>query len=402
MKKITLLTLLFVAPFLGIAQGPWEFTTASNDYTDWSKGACDQNQTDGVWELTTIGSNNPNITNETAGVNADVNIYAAVTLRLSAGGPTLMRLRIPRESGGFVYKTTILDPSQTGFVTYYIDASDTEWGGTENDIRFQFKDEDGSNGGANHTSTGETIEIDRVEFISSIPVTVQNSYTFDSSVEGWDDTTRAIVTAENGNLKVQLDGNGAVPDSNNSKVALNTLYAINATDNAYLHITMQNQSNDDQLKIVYPNTIDGGSVTVTQIVSTNDAGFVTYDFNLGSNPNWTGEINSIELVFDDSVAQEGNGIFLIDSIVVDNVLSTSEVASASFSVYPNPANDVINIKGLHNLSRVEMFDVTGKKVLETSQLTNDQLDMASYNAGIYVLRLTDVNNNSITKKLIIQ
>ena len=59
MKKTTFLALLLAIPFLGLAQGPWKFTTASADYTDWTKGACDQNQTDGVWELTTNGSNNP-------------------------------------------------------------------------------------------------------------------------------------------------------------------------------------------------------------------------------------------------------------------------------------------------------------------------------------------------------
>lgn len=96
MKKITILVLLLIILFLGIAQGSWGFKMASSDYTGWVKGACDQNQTDGIWELTTIGINNPNITNITAGVNADINKFAAVTIRLSAGGSTLMRLRFPK------------------------------------------------------------------------------------------------------------------------------------------------------------------------------------------------------------------------------------------------------------------------------------------------------------------
>lgn len=403
MKKTTFLALLLVIPFLSIAQGPWEFATASADYTDWTKSACDDNQTDGVWELTTNGSNNPNITNETAGVDADANQYAAVTLRLSASGPTYMRLRIPKDdASGYVYKTTVLDPSQTGFVTYYINATDSNWSGTEDNIRFQFKDDNGSNGGANHTSTGETIEIERVEFVNAIPATVQNSYTFDSSEEGWDEVIRCSVVAIGGNLEVQLAGTGS--PSNNSKVSLNPNYAINASGNAYFHIVMKNNSNDDQLKIVYPNTIDGGNVTVTELLSTNDASFVTYSINLGANPNWTGEINSVQLVFDDAGDQEGNGLFQIDSIVVDNnpTLALEQFDITSISIYPNPTNTILNIKGFENLSKVQLFDVLGKKVFEANELVNNQMNVASYNPGVYMLRLIDADNNVTIKRLIVK
>ncbi len=402
MKKITLLTVLFILPFLGTAQGPWDFTNTDDG---WVKGGgCTAATGATAWTLTTNGGNNPNFTNTATAIDADVNVYAAVTLKLSAGAPTLMRLRIPKATTGFVYKSIVLDPSQTGFVTYYINATDTEWGGTENDVRFQFKDDNGSAGGINHGTTGETIEIDKVEFISSVPATVQNTFNFDASEEGWDETIRCSVTAGSGTLDVQLAGIGTVGDTNNSKVTLNPLFAVNATGNPSFHITVKNNSNDDQIKIVYPNTIDGGFVTVTQVVSTNDTEFKTYDLDLGSNANWTGEINSLQLVFDDAGAQEGTGIFQIDNITIDNtaVLSTPENSLNNFSVYPNPAQSVVNIKGYTTLSKVELFDITGKKVLETSQLVNDQLNIESVNTGIYLLRIVDTRNNVTVKRLIIE
>ncbi|APY08225.1 hypothetical protein BWZ20_07880 [Winogradskyella sp. J14-2] len=400
MRKITLLSILMAVPFFGLAQGPWEFTGTEDG---WSRGGgCTAATGATAWTLTTNGGNNPNFTNESAGVDADANTVAAVTLRLSAGGPTYLRLRIQKDDlSGFVYKTVVLDPTQTDFVTYYIDATDSNWSGTENNIRFQFKDNDGTNSGTNHSTTGETIEIDTVEFLPSIPATVQNTYTFDSSEEGWDDTIRCSVAANNGNLEVQLAGTGTPGDTNNSKVALNSLYVIDATGNPYLHITLKNNTNDDQLKIVYPDGM-GGNVTVTQTISTNDTDFVTYDFNLGSNPAWTGEKAGVELVFDDTVGQEGNGLFEIDSIVVDNILSTSDNSISSFSVSPNPADTFIYINVLNGVINAEIFDITGKKVLETNRLIDNKLDISQLRSGVYLLRVTDETSNKAVKRIIKQ
>jgi hypothetical protein len=56
----------------------------------------------------------------------------------------------------------------------------------------------------------------------------------------------------------------------------------------------------------------------------------------------------------------------------------------SISVYPNPTTDILTIEGKEKEGRVNVFDVAGRKVLET---TNSVLDFFSFTQGIYFLHI---------------
>ncbi|MGS2725420.1 T9SS type A sorting domain-containing protein [Psychroserpens sp. BH13MA-6] len=88
--------------------------------------------------------------------------------------------------------------------------------------------------------------------------------------------------------------------------------------------------------------------------------------------------------------------------VTPNLLSTNEFTADSFKVYPNPsATGYINIVGAQNDQvSVAVYDVLGKQVINEG-LTNERLNVASLNAGVYVLKITQ-NNASVTKKLVIK
>ncbi|MBR9913333.1 MAG: T9SS type A sorting domain-containing protein [Algicola sp.] len=88
--------------------------------------------------------------------------------------------------------------------------------------------------------------------------------------------------------------------------------------------------------------------------------------------------------------------------VTPNTLSTNEFTADSFKVYPNPsATGYVNIVGAQNDQiSVAVYDVLGKQVINEG-LTNERLNVASLNAGVYVLKITQ-NNASVTKKLVIK
>lgn len=89
--------------------------------------------------------------------------------------------------------------------------------------------------------------------------------------------------------------------------------------------------------------------------------------------------------------------------VTPSTLSTDNfVSNADFSVYPNPvSNGTVTIKSAsNNPMSVNVFDVLGKKVLET-KVSNNTLNVSTLKAGVYILNITQ-NNNSITKKLVIK
>uniref|UniRef100_UPI003752D3EF T9SS type A sorting domain-containing protein n=1 Tax=Flavobacterium sp. TaxID=239 RepID=UPI003752D3EF len=61
----------------------------------------------------------------------------------------------------------------------------------------------------------------------------------------------------------------------------------------------------------------------------------------------------------------------------------------SISVYPNPANSIVNIKANSNLKSIELYDVQGR-ILQTKlvNVTNEIIDISEYSNGIYFLKIT--------------
>ncbi|MGJ8592304.1 MAG: T9SS type A sorting domain-containing protein [Aquaticitalea sp.] len=67
------------------------------------------------------------------------------------------------------------------------------------------------------------------------------------------------------------------------------------------------------------------------------------------------------------------------------VLGVSEASTDGLSVYPNPAKNSLNFKGLTNSVSVSVFDSVGKLVLESSINRNQTLDVSHLENGIYLM-----------------
>lgn len=76
------------------------------------------------------------------------------------------------------------------------------------------------------------------------------------------------------------------------------------------------------------------------------------------------------------------------------------------NVYPNPASDNLNIR--FNSSEIAelivyLYDVTGKQLLKQKihQHENNQINLASFNNGVYILRILDSESSSVQSEKII-
>lgn len=88
------------------------------------------------------------------------------------------------------------------------------------------------------------------------------------------------------------------------------------------------------------------------------------------------------------------------SSVSFSTLSNPEVfQNSSVSIFPNPASDVINIKTDMELTKVEVYDILGKRVLES--VATNQLNVASFKAGVYFLKLHS-SKGIMTRKVVIE
>jgi Secretion system C-terminal sorting domain len=80
-------------------------------------------------------------------------------------------------------------------------------------------------------------------------------------------------------------------------------------------------------------------------------------------------------------------------------LNTNAFENSIISIYPNPTNDFIFVKGIENtpIDQVTVFDMLGKKVFASSQLNADKIDVSNLNSGIYMLTVSSDNSQKTIK-----
>jgi hypothetical protein len=85
----------------------------------------------------------------------------------------------------------------------------------------------------------------------------------------------------------------------------------------------------------------------------------------------------------------------------DGVLSVEANEVIQVVLYPNPTTGLLNIQTNRSID-IAVFDITGKKVFNASNISNEnQIDLSSLNAGLYLVKLNDGTSES-TQKLIIK
>ncbi|MFW2137145.1 choice-of-anchor J domain-containing protein [Chryseobacterium sp. TY4] len=83
----------------------------------------------------------------------------------------------------------------------------------------------------------------------------------------------------------------------------------------------------------------------------------------------------------------------MDFISIDDVtvkattLAVGEVSKTKVSIYPNPTTDVLNISTARKVSAVEVYDMLGRKVDNTT-VEQGKLDVQGLTKGAYVLKVT--------------
>jgi len=77
--------------------------------------------------------------------------------------------------------------------------------------------------------------------------------------------------------------------------------------------------------------------------------------------------------------------------------------SHELQLYPNPANDKVNLSGNGTITSVRVADVNGRVVFSKNSLNNDrfQLDISEFTNGIYFIQ-TEINGETVNQKFVKQ
>ena len=102
-----------------------------------------------------------------------------------------------------------------------------------------------------------------------------------------------------------------------------------------------------------------------------------------------------------NVGSEGNSWYSM--LTTDaHALSTSDNEILDMMVYPNPVdgNYVTILSPVQGLKEIQVFTVTGRKVMDTV-INGNTLDVSSFNSGFYMLKVT-INGQSKVSKLVVR
>ena len=69
----------------------------------------------------------------------------------------------------------------------------------------------------------------------------------------------------------------------------------------------------------------------------------------------------------------------------------------SFSVYPTPTDNILNIKSTTEISKIEIYSKLGQLIKET---TGNKVDISNLTQGLYFVKVEDINGNFGVKKIV--
>ncbi|MEO6902957.1 MAG: T9SS type A sorting domain-containing protein [Bacteroidia bacterium] len=128
--------------------------------------------------------------------------------------------------------------------------------------------------------------------------------------------------------------------------------------------------------------------------------------NLIFNPNGVSGVGVARIyVYDANFPLAGDTVTWIINVNQANGLKNYAAAN-SLRLYPNPANEVLNFT-LENTNftaaTVEVIDILGNTILKSTNSLNqsNKLNISNINNGVYFLKCTSTDGNTISKKFYI-
>ena len=117
---------------------------------------------------------------------------------------------------------------------------------------------------------------------------------------------------------------------------------------------------------------------------------------MGNAPNTS---QAVSPTFNDTIWQHLNDLMCTNTSVLDQYLDDD----LELNVYPNPAENMVQVRCAHPIQRIRLTDNLGKLVWNrrSDGLTSIDVNVASFTPGVYVLQATLENGSVVAEKLII-
>jgi hypothetical protein len=168
-------------------------------------------------------------------------------------------------------------------------------------------------------------------------------------------------------------------------------FSFNYGVTAWQGTTQIAMGSDDFVKVVM--SADNG-VTWTEVHVFNAASNVTnlsqthlYEFTAT-----TSQVKFAFVASDGTVDDAEDYDFFVDNVTFETNLSNDGYIKNSFTAYPNPVKDVLNLSFDQNISDVAVYNLLGQQMLLMNINANKgQIDMSNLASGTYLVRVNSEN-----------
>jgi len=181
------------------------------------------------------------------------------------------------------------------------------------------------------------------------------------------------------------------PELGNHQSASLVIDMENTTDGEFVFYYKMNIKHHRAVIIIY---VDG---TVKDMLY-GDHDWTSYSISLLAGEHniklcyYTAQSGSVadNICWIDDITFPGNSMILS----VETVLDSNDVA-----IYPNPANDVIYVKGA-DIQTVEIYNSIGMRIVLKDVNDSESINIADLTSGIYFVRILDKNGELTTTKIV--
>ncbi len=141
-----------------------------------------------------------------------------------------------------------------------------------------------------------------------------------------------------------------------------------------------------------------GNLIKTQTLAINTSNSANNLFKIGATPS-TSSGGTLNAAIDDLQIFD---VALTDAQVnslYSGTLATSDLSNIknNISIYPNPTKDIVVVKSETPITKIELYDFSGKKIKESA---SKEINISTLPRGNYLLKISDKNGNTETQKLI--
>lgn len=109
-------------------------------------------------------------------------------------------------------------------------------------------------------------------------------------------------------------------------------------------------------------------------------------------------INNAQVTVADLEAENGV-VHVINAVLLPSSVGISSIESANFEIYPNPANNFINVRGEAAMNEIRVLDLNGRNLMNVA-LNGDtvaKVDVSGLSTGIYMLEIRTAEGSSFRK-----